>query len=139
VTRYVVDASAAASWLLKGQRTPSAMLLLRETDHDLQAPHLFPLEIRNVLLMSERRGRLDPAETVTLLDQLQGLSIRISEAPDTASHDALLNLARAESLTTYDALYLKLALDAGADLATRDADLIAAAVRRGVTVRDLRQ
>jgi predicted nucleic acid-binding protein len=136
--RFVVDASAAASWLLKSQETASAnAFLLDAQDHELEAPHLFPIEIRNVLLQSERRGRIPPGEVEGLLSTLEGIGISIAST-DASGADFALDLARTEQLTVYDALYLLLALDHDAQLATRDAELIAAAVRRGVTVRDLR-
>ena len=45
-----------------------------------------------------------------------------------------LRLARDEGLTVYDATYLELALRLGAELATRDKALSAAASRHGLTV-----
>ena len=46
----------------------------------------------------------------------------------------ILDLARAERLTSYDAAYLDLALRQNLPLATRDGDLAAAARRIGVDV-----
>jgi predicted nucleic acid-binding protein len=46
----------------------------------------------------------------------------------------ILNLARREGITSYDAAYLDLALREGLPLATRDAALAEAARRVGVSV-----
>jgi predicted nucleic acid-binding protein len=46
----------------------------------------------------------------------------------------VLDLARAERLTAYDAAYLELAMQLGIPLASKDADLCGAAERLGVSV-----
>ena len=46
----------------------------------------------------------------------------------------MLDLARAERLTAYDAAYLELAMRLGIPLASKDADLCATAERLGVSV-----
>jgi predicted nucleic acid-binding protein len=46
----------------------------------------------------------------------------------------VLDLARAERLTAYDAAYLELAMRLGIPLASKDADLCDAAEHLGVTV-----
>ena len=53
-------------------------------------------------------------------------------------YDDILDLARREHLTVYDTIYLWAAARGGFTLASRDADLLAAALRNGVAVNDLR-
>ncbi|MDB5429658.1 MAG: hypothetical protein JWP35_774 [Caulobacter sp.] len=135
----VIDASVVASWFVPGQATPSATAFLRDCPrHNLWAPHIFPTEIRNLLLGAERRGRTTPAATLVALRALDILDISVTPlgAPD--DWDAVLELARNEGLTTYDALYLNLAIAGGLGLATRDAELIEAGYRRNIAVFDLR-
>jgi len=56
----------------------------------------------------------------------------------TAHHrKALITAAQAASLSLFDTAYLGLALELGAELASRDVGLLAAARRYGVIVRDL--
>ena len=105
---------------------------------ELEAPALFEAETRNLFLTAERRGRWDPAITAQALATLRGYAIAIKAGPNWEWHDEVLTLARNEGLTVYDAYYLHQAIDSDAELATRDRELIAAAGRRSVSVRDVR-
>ena len=72
------------------------------------------------------------------LSALSAFEIEIAPLPDSEGYNRVLELAREEGLAVYDAAYLQHALLNATELATRDAALISAAVRRGVTVWDLR-
>ena len=73
--------------------------------------------------MAERRGRLSVAGLTRSVSLLQRLAVSIdSEGAERASRE-LLDLARAERLTVYDAAYLELALRLGLPLASKDAKL----------------
>ena len=86
----------------------------------------------NVLLMLERRGRLTAAEAVDALRQSQRLPVRTQLS---ASNPFELHaLASRYRLTSYDTLYLDLALSTGTPLATRDKALAQAAMDCGVGV-----
>ena len=91
-------------------------------------PVLWWYEIRNVLIVNERRGRVAPSDAETLLAELALLDVEIdpirNEAPVVA-------LARKHRLTFYDAAYLEIAVRSGIALATLDTELVrAAAVER---------
>ena len=88
--------------------------------------------------MAERRGRMREADTVRAISTLGGFNIATANPPDQTGYNDVLDMARQERLTVYDALYLWQALRNGSSLATRDADLIGAAGRRAVTVIDIR-
>ena len=93
------------------------------TDHAL-APTIWWYELRNILLVNERRGRATPDDSEAFLRDLAMLSIVI----DTAANDTvILDLARRHRLTFYDAAYLELALRTGAPLASLDGKFIMAA------------
>ena len=64
------------------------------------APGLRTLEITNILIESERRGRTSPEETDAFLSNLARLPIGIRHDAD---ERVLLALARKHQLTTYDA------------------------------------
>lgn len=87
-------------------------------------PVLWRFELRNLLLVNERRGRLDSAKTARALRLLRALPITIDSAED---EDTLMELARQHRLTVYDAAYLELALRRGFPLATLDTALASAA------------
>jgi predicted nucleic acid-binding protein len=92
-------------------------------------PSLWWFEVRNLLLINERRGRIDPVGTASFLADLARLPITVDPAPD---GEAVLALARAHGLTAYDATYFELAVRLMLPLATLDRALIAAAPAAGV-------
>jgi predicted nucleic acid-binding protein len=87
------------------------------------APDLLFFEVRNVLLVNERRARLTEAQSREFLRALSRLPIRVDRSADEAQ---LMVLARRHRLTAYAAAYLELALREGLPLATLDAKLEAA-------------
>ena len=136
----LIDASAATAWLLPSQGTPASEALLDEASlHTFTAPHIFPGEIRNALLMLEWRRRLTSDQTRRAVAALSNYGISIEPPPPPNRYDDILDLARRERLTVYDATYLWDALRGGFTLASRDADLLAAASRNAVPVQDLRR
>lgn len=136
----MLDASVAVAWLVPGQATPSADALLAEAGlHEFEAPHIFPIEVRNALLRVERIRRSDPALTNEALEALSAYNIEIDAPPGPPTYDAILDLARREGLSVYDALYFWQAMRKGLSLATRDGSLLAAAASRRVAAIDLRQ
>ncbi len=94
-------------------------------------PTLFWYEIRNALVMAERRKRMAAARTTAFLSDLALLPFIVDDLPREAS---VLDLARRRSLTVYDATYLELAQRCDAPLATLDQALMAAARKEGVTL-----
>jgi predicted nucleic acid-binding protein len=139
LSRLLLDASTVTAWLTPGQRTAASEALLDEAhEHDFAAPHLFPAEVRNVMLVQERNGRMDPSDTARALASLAAYRIAIAPPPVLSENDGILDLARREGLTFYDALYLHLALVEDLEVASRDGDLLAAALRNGLSIRDIR-
>ena len=121
---FVLDASIAMTWAVPEEDDLLATATVRALDADYAAvPALFWFEIRNALLVNERRGRLRPFETQAFLVQLDRLPIRIDRQPDS---DAVLDRARRHRLTVYDAAYLELARRLAVPLATLDRRLVAA-------------
>lgn len=102
---------------------------LFEPYEELLAPWLLWVELRNTFLTLERRGRLTPDFTDRALSTVEGYCIVLDQMPRSES---VLRLARRHQLTAYDALYLELALQRSADLATLDSRLAAAAAAEGV-------
>ncbi|BCH04980.1 twitching motility protein PilT (plasmid) [Mesorhizobium sp. 131-2-5] len=129
---FVVDASIAACWLLPDEADARADTAYDRLDDDRAvAPGLWWFEIRNLLITSERRGRLDAAATRHALELLTGFAVAIDNACD---ETMLLGLARKHRLSVYDAAYLELALRERIPLATLDKQLAAAAMAERVTL-----
>lgn len=126
----VLDASALAGWLMPDEAGVDLAGLA--VQHPVfAAPWLLWAEIRNILIVAERRGRIGPGIVEQALEAIGDLGIVLDTAPSTA---AMLALCRTHRLTAYDALYLELALREGAALATRDAALARAATAEGIRV-----
>jgi predicted nucleic acid-binding protein len=135
--KLIVDASAAASWLLASQATPSATELLdRLVAFETYAPHVFQWEIGNLLVRQTRREPgFNLNEAFAVLD-----GFRITLAPPTRREAvrALAGVAAARGLSLFDAGYLWLAMQTDGALASRDESLLAAASAASVDVYDLR-
>jgi predicted nucleic acid-binding protein len=130
---FVVDCSIAMAWLFHDEATPkTAALLNRLATETALVPAWWFIEITNVLALAERKGRITPAQSDAFVADLGKLGIeRDDEAPGRAfTH--LLALCRTHGLTSYDAIYLDLAVRRNLPLATLDRDLRRAAEKLGV-------
>ncbi len=107
-----------AALALEGIRTDEAI-----------APALWWFEVRNTLLVGERRGRLTEADTATFLRELHRFGVIIDRTPQ---EGAVMALARQYRLSVYDASYLELAQREALPLATLDRDLQKSATALGV-------
>ena len=122
---FVLDASAAVAWAFDDEDHPVAALAQKQLrDVEAHVPSLWWFELRNTLVVNERRKRIAEIETARFLKTLARLPIHVDPAPDEAT---LLGLARKHKLTVYDAAYLELAQRLGLPLATLDKGLAAAA------------
>lgn len=121
---FVLDASIAVAWSFADELPKAGRALARLRDEEAMVPSLWRFEVRNALLVNERRGRLRETDTEAALRDLARLRIVIDRAPD---ERVLFALARRHALTVYDAAYLELAQRESAPLATLDAALARAA------------
>lgn len=127
---FVLDASVAIAWILTDERSPIAEAAGRRlSEEDAFVPTLWWFEVRNVVLMHERRGRLP-------LSRANGALALLRQQPVVLDHPVddirVITLAREHRLTVYDAAYLELAQRRGLDLATLDRELTLAARSTGV-------
>lgn len=123
---FVVDASVVGAWVLPDEQQPEAIKALeRLKDDDGIIPGLLWFEVRNLLLMNERRQRITPAQTASALSHLAALPLEVDDRPDS---DTVLQVAREHQLSAYDAAYLELSLRRNLPLLTFDRKLQAAAV-----------
>ncbi len=135
MTGFVIDCSVAVTWCFEDEATPASDRLLdRLSEEAAAAPAIWPLELGNVLVMAERRGRLNAAKITEFVALVQDLPVAIDEETPQRALDEVLALARSEGLTTYDAAYLELAMRLGVPLATQDKELRQAAEKLGTPV-----
>ena|ERR1700678_2357747 len=127
---FVLDASICAVWALTDESDPLADYAMARLAHEpATVPGLWWFEVRNVLVISERRKRLTSDGSEEFLKFLGGFPIWTDEEPD---EDAIFGFARRYQLSFYDATYLEVAHRKGLPLATLDKALRAAAEAAGV-------
>ena len=131
----VIDSSIALTWCFDDEASPQTdRLFERIRDDGAVVPGLWRLEVGNVLLQAEKRGRITAADAMARLGLIGELPISTDgHTPGRAWRD-ILTIARAEGLTTYDASYLELAMRLGLPLFTLDGLLKRRAKRLGVIV-----
>ncbi len=95
-------------------------------------PAIWPLEVSNAILIGERRGRLTEAESAKFVSLVRSLPIEVTSTTMRHVLSEVLSVARRNSLTSYDASYLELAMREGLPLATLDDKLRAAAQKLGI-------
>ncbi len=121
----VLDSSVTMAWVLRDEQSAQAGAALEQVaEIGGIAPALWWVEVRNVLVIAERRGRLTQEDTAAAVQAIDALGIHLDHAPDNTS---VLQLARTHGLTAYDAMYLELALRQQRPLATLDHKLSVAA------------
>ena len=101
-------------------------------EFDFAAPFLFDWEVQNVLISARR---LDAAFYRAALAQLERIGVSLEPPIEVA---AVVAFAKRSGLSLFDASYLKLAVELGVPIMSRDGRLVEAAVATGVTTYDLR-
>ena len=135
MTRLVIDASVALSWIFEDESNVNSEAILRSLEvSTVVVPSHWNLEVVNALLSAERKGRITSADATKGLSLLDCLPISVDNRTAEISSSQTLALARAHRLTIYDAAYLELCLREGIGLATFDRDLISACKSMGVAL-----
>jgi len=130
---FVLDCSIAMAWLFHDEATPrTAALLNRLATETAVVPAWWSIEVTNVLAMAERKRRITPAQSDAFIADLSRLGIERDEEAAGRAFTHLLALCRTHRLTSYDAMYLDLAIRRSLPLATLDADLRRTARKLGV-------
>ena len=128
----VIDASVAAAWCFPDEQADTAERVLEHLLRtDGVVPSIFRRELRNVLIVNERRGRIDQTDSARFLMRLRALRLLHDDAHN---EDAVIALARKHVLSAYDSAYLETAVRRGDSLATLDRNLARAASAESVAL-----
>lgn len=133
MSAFVLDNSVVRGWLIENQSSAYTDAVARRlrTARAI-APPLLRLEIANVLRTACKRQMLLAAQAHEMLTALAALPIDFdATVPNPAQ---ILDLALRHDLTSYDAMYLDLALRRALPVATQDMALADAARASGVGV-----
>jgi predicted nucleic acid-binding protein len=128
--RFVLDASIAITWAMRDEDHLLADLAFLEIQSGSAiVPVIFWYELRNILVLNERRNRISPDDSTRFLLELEQLSIDM-DSPRNGTQ--VMDLSRKYNLSVYDAAYLALAMRERVPLSTLDKDLRNAARAAGV-------
>src|SRR4051794_34453121 len=131
--RLVLDGSLTLAWYFADEANPYAdAVALELATREAVVPSLWRLEVANALVIGERRKRSTEAQATNFLARLELLPIVIDDETDARAWGETIRLARAHTLSAYDASYLEIAMRRGLPLASLDDQLKAAAVAIGV-------
>lgn len=130
---FVLDCSATLPWVFDSESTAAtdALLDVLAAGGKAWVPALWHLELGNVLLGAQRRGRIDQAGIEGFLSALAVYDIEVDGHTMSLAWSKTLALAVSFGLSVYDAAYLELALRRGLPLATCDKALRAALKKSG--------
>jgi hypothetical protein len=99
---FVLDASIAACWAFDEEDHPvAALALARVRTDEARVPSLWWFQVRNTLIVSERRGRLTESDTATLLYGLARLRVSVDRSPEEIDVLALAHYRALRSMTPH--------------------------------------
>ena len=127
----VIDASVAVQWFAPEPGSADATRLLH-TDAPFLAPDFMPVEAANAWWKKCRRGEMSPGQVDRALARLLALGLEL--IPSAALLTRATRVAFDLDHPIYDCVYLTLAAQYGAKLATADGRLRRAATRLAVSV-----
>lgn len=132
----VIDASVTLSWCFSDEANSISQGVLNALEAGVEAvvPCLWPLEVTNILIAAERRGRITSALAEEFLSDLRELTLTVDPVDVMLTFGNIRQLARKHKLSAYDAAYLELAIRKGIPLVTLDADLKKAAISSAVEI-----
>jgi len=133
---WVLDSSVALAWALPDETSARAeKFLARVSPKDsLWVPALWWYEISNALVVAQRRRRLAEPESMRVMELYGRLPVQTDMDLTLDAARRFQVLARAHSLSVYDAAYLELAQRKSAGLATLDRRLSNAARKANLKV-----
>jgi len=130
---FVLDCSLTMSWLFEDECTPASDEVLNKLKGSVAAvPTIWPLEVANVLLVSQKRNRISPSKALSFVNALTALPIVIDQSTSERAMHSIFTLAEKLHITIYDAAYLELALREKIPLLSLDRALIKAAHASGL-------
>jgi predicted nucleic acid-binding protein len=96
--RFVLDGSVTLAWLFHDEKDPYADAIVGKLPAlEMLVPRLWHLEVANVLLVGERRGRCTQADSIAWLAFLGGLPV--DAATEARAWSDTIALGRQHGLT----------------------------------------
>ena len=135
MSEIVIDASVMVSILFEDEESEYSKSVLEciMQGRGVIVPEIFHVEVLNVILVSERRGRIDSDDIYQMLKFLSDLEVVTMSF---TNKKEILRLARNYNLTSYDATYLGLAINKKIHIATLDKRLMEASIAEKIYWED---
>lgn len=132
---FVVDNSVVMTWCFSDETNKYSDAILDSLETSTAfVPSIWPLEVGNVLLVTERRKRLSEADSTRFIALLSELPIVIEQEQPERMIKHILALAREHKISTYDASHIDLAMRKGLPIASLDKGLRKAVRRSRVSI-----
>ena len=130
---FIIDCSITMAWCFADEATSRAAEILdRMEEEAVLVPALWYLEVANVLAMAEKRNRITADNSDNFVQLLERFDMEVDEDGSGRAFGTLLPLCRKHGLTSYDAVYLDLAVRRRLPLATLDDGLRRSAKALGI-------
>lgn len=128
--RFVLDNSVTMRWLFRDGTVAdldyAERVLEKLTEGIAVVPHIWQLEVANVIVRAEAKAGLAESRSRVFLAMLGQMQIVVDDTADKQTWETILPLARQFRLSSYDAAYLELAIREDLPLASLDSNLISA-------------
>jgi predicted nucleic acid-binding protein len=121
LTLWVVDASVIIKWYVP-EGDLAAAQALRAPGVRLAAPDLLFVESSNILWKLVRRGEMQPAQAIAIIEKIVASPL-ITYTNESLARDAI-DLAMAPGVSAYDASYVALAVRLNVLCITADEKLV---------------
>jgi len=129
----VLDCSVTIAWCFDDEASDFADGVLDRVVQDgCIVPPLWYLEVANVLLVAERRNRINQIQSNEFIELLNALPIQTDMLMGQRVFGHSVPLGRRFGLSAYDSAYLELTQRTGFELATADSRLAHAATELGI-------
>ncbi len=136
---WVLDCSFTAALFLPDEFSPNVrdFFTSRSENDKLYVPSIWWYEITNVLIIAERKKRLNYAEVNKVPLLFEQLDIETDNTNGVQFSKEIYRLANLTKLSAYDAGYLELAIRQDASLTSLDKQLLKVAVNSGVLIYEI--
>src|SRR5262249_45241568 len=107
--KFVLDCSVTMAWCFEDESNTYSENILNsfQKNYIATVPSIWRLEVANVLLLSERKKRINSLTANNFKNALTTLPIDVDLLADKRVFDTVYELGRELNLTIYDATYLE--------------------------------
>jgi len=132
--RYVIDCSFSTALFLPDEKSVEVrdFFIEHEKGDNITVPLLWWYETNNVLNSAIKRKRLKREDAEAVLRLFDKLALETDTAFGNGYSQDIVSLAQSYGLSSYDAVYLELAIRKKARLMSLDSALLSAAKKSGI-------